>query len=346
MIQNGKSSKPLLGRDSGFLFNQMEFNFGGGWAPPPFTIDLDFANNRVVGATDFDSVLTTTRAGSAYAQNNDGSWTAFSANTLRRTNKGLLIESSNQNLFLNSLTPVTQTITVTNGATYAVTLFSEGGTLTLSNAATGTVLPNTPTTFVAASTSLTVTCNSITGAFQCVNVEATAPTSPIVTAGTAASRAADVVSFINGGDFVDINEGSAYAEWFEQRASFNAARRLWTIRESATEYTAALLTTTNNAMGLCVSAGSTQSNLTTTGASAINTISKFANRWKLNDFAIRGSSVFGAPPANDTSGTPPDGVFSLQVGHGGATFQLNSYLRRLIFFDSALTDNQLTDLVI
>lgn len=48
-----------------------------------------------------DGLLTITRASQGYAQNNAGAWTLFAANTLRRTDKGILIERKSTNV-LNS----------------------------------------------------------------------------------------------------------------------------------------------------------------------------------------------------------------------------------------------------
>lgn len=63
---------------------------GGG---SPLTFDLNFVTGSYIGATP-----TNTQAGAWYAETTAGALTSFAANSLRRTNKGLLVEPAATNL--------------------------------------------------------------------------------------------------------------------------------------------------------------------------------------------------------------------------------------------------------
>lgn len=101
---------------------------------------------------------------------------------------GVLIEEARTNLFLNSDAPATQTITVTDGATYTVSVIGSGSA-DFSDAGTGSATQGSPVTITASGTSLTVT---VTGSVDYCQVEEGAfATSMIMTAGSPAPRAAD-----------------------------------------------------------------------------------------------------------------------------------------------------------
>ena len=70
--------------------------------PPPSsaTIDMNFAANTITGAAAFTDVLACDRASTGYAQTVAGALTSFAINTLRRTDKGLLIEEAKTNIVL------------------------------------------------------------------------------------------------------------------------------------------------------------------------------------------------------------------------------------------------------
>lgn len=62
----------------------------------------DFINNRVYGASDIATAFPVTRSGTAYADDSANLWTSVSADTLRRTDKGLRIEESRTNSIRNN----------------------------------------------------------------------------------------------------------------------------------------------------------------------------------------------------------------------------------------------------
>jgi hypothetical protein len=133
------------------------------WVLPGAAVDLDFAGDRTWGGT-LASLLSCTRASPGFAADADGNLVAFASNALRRTGKGLLIEESRTNLLLQSQTfgttwtavassiasdvaaapdgsatadkvtedsatgaahGVNQTVAVTSGVTYAVSVFAK-----------------------------------------------------------------------------------------------------------------------------------------------------------------------------------------------------------------------------
>lgn len=178
-------------------------------ANPP-DIAIDWANNRAWkkagGVFTPSSLITVTRASSAYVNDNAGNWTLIGNNLPRLSNLGLLTEEARTNLFLQSAVPATQTITVVSGSTYSVSVIGTGS-LTLSGALTGTVTQGSPVIGAASTTSLTVTTAGITGAFVNVNVElGSTVTSPIRTTVAAVTRSGDAVTLTTPPAF-----GSAYS---------------------------------------------------------------------------------------------------------------------------------------
>lgn len=92
------------------------------------TLDMNFASNLYLGAA--PSNLTVSRASTGYAETVEGTLTSFAANTARITNKGLLVEESRTNTFLQSQNFASGTWTKENqnGTTSAIA--APDGTLT------------------------------------------------------------------------------------------------------------------------------------------------------------------------------------------------------------------------
>lgn len=128
------------------------------------------------------------RTGLAWEIDTSGARREFGSNVPRITDRGMTIEPAATNLFLNSFAPATQTIPVTNGTVYTVSVHGSGS-ITLSGAGSGTATPGNPVTFTASGTSLTATVSGAPAMMQC---EAGAvATTPIQTFGSPATRAAD-----------------------------------------------------------------------------------------------------------------------------------------------------------
>ena len=66
------------------------------------SLDMDFAGNRIYGASSFTSALAITRASTGYAENAAGVWSSFASGALRITDKGILIEEARTNSIRNN----------------------------------------------------------------------------------------------------------------------------------------------------------------------------------------------------------------------------------------------------
>lgn len=123
---------------------------------------------------------------------------------------GQSIESSATNLLLNSFTPATQTVNVTSGTTYTLSVYGSGSAV-LSGAGAGTATHGSPVTFSASTTSVTVTVSGSLDAFQ---LEAQAfASSPIATGGTATARDADNLTSALSGIGYNPNEGTLVVDF-------------------------------------------------------------------------------------------------------------------------------------
>jgi hypothetical protein len=143
---------------------------------------------------------------------------------------GLLVEEARTNLLLNSATLSTQSVTV--AATAHTLSFFGTGTVTLSGASTAGPLVGTGAgnrvslTFTPTAGSLTLT---VSGSVTTAQLEAGLPaTSPIITTGSAVTRAADRASILPA-DMSGVYNGtslSMYAEWINPVALAGTFRRI------------------------------------------------------------------------------------------------------------------------
>jgi hypothetical protein len=160
--------------------------------------------------------------------NEAGAWEEVAANVLARdfTNGGcgdFTIEPARKFLFLNSITGVTQDITVVSGRNYAVS-FSGTGSITFSVGATGTLTGSGATALdrvssIVTTTGTSVTC-TISGTVQYVNIEintndssVTYSTSWMKTLDSIVTRNEDVPSLTGASALLNDSEGFIYAEF-------------------------------------------------------------------------------------------------------------------------------------
>ena len=177
-------------------------NKGGvpSWVKPGAVIDLDFANGRYYGCT-LPSCLSITRASSKTnllpSSVSGFAYTTFGNNTLAITSgSGLLIEEARTNQLLNSAAPATQTTGSLGTGTYTLWINGSGSaTMSLGTGVgcgTGSATNGTPVNFT-----ITVagTCIvTVSGSLNFEQLELGAfGTSGIVTAGSTATRAVDMV---------------------------------------------------------------------------------------------------------------------------------------------------------
>lgn len=174
-----------------------------GWVLPGASADIDFTHARAWagGNASLASLLTASRASSGMAQNVNGGWLSFGANAPRISDQGLLVEQAATNLFLHSSAPATQTITLGATGSYTLTAWGASGSATVAaGTATGSGFGTATASLKGAQVTFTITAAgtitvTIGGAPLYVQVEAGAfGTSPIVTAGSSATRAADKIT--------------------------------------------------------------------------------------------------------------------------------------------------------
>lgn len=177
------------------------------WVYPSSVVDLDFARSRYYQqgqSNDISKLLTVSRTTSgggtatAYSQNNLN-FNTFGDNVPRISDNGLFSETTRNNLFRNSFSPATQTRTVTNGTKYIISVYGTGS-VTLSDALTGSASQGTPFVGTAGSTSLTFTIVGSVTTVQCESASGTTanPTTPISTAsGASSTRNPDIVTLTN-----------------------------------------------------------------------------------------------------------------------------------------------------
>jgi hypothetical protein len=175
--------------------------------PNAYKVSKMFSLKPTSGAGDFALA----RASNASRINSVGALESM-ANNVPRLNYPIsgcpswLFEPQRTNIFLNSLVPVTQSITVVNGSVYTVSI--SGGTATLSGAGTGSATTGSDRTFTASGTSLTVT---ISGSPAWCQVElGSYSTSIITTLGTSVTRISDVANLTGASALIGQTEGTMY----------------------------------------------------------------------------------------------------------------------------------------
>ena len=129
----------------------------------------------------------------------------------RFSSLGLVIERAATNLLLNSETPATQTVTVANGLSYTLASYGVGaGYAFVSSGGSGTAPIGTPITFTASGTSVEI---SVSGSLERFQLEIGSDASGFVsTAGTTATRAADLLSRTFGSEYNE-DAGTFFVEF-------------------------------------------------------------------------------------------------------------------------------------
>jgi len=174
-----------------------------------------------IAPVDLNAQATFARAGSATWWDESGTLQTAGSNVLRFTwdrethdYRGALVEAAATNLILNNTTMSTQTRTVTNATTYTLSFYGTGS-ITLSGAATGTVIGTGSTarkTYMLSTNSSSLTL-TVSGAVNYGQLEiGVNASSVIVTAGSAVTRAADVIT----------GHGVVYSDFTDATPAYNA----------------------------------------------------------------------------------------------------------------------------
>jgi hypothetical protein len=171
-------------------------------------------------------------------------------------------------------------------------------------------------------------------------------TSVIPTTTTALTRAADVASVGTLTPWFNAVEGTLFAEY--SRFGSSNFQAIATFSDNTLNNTATLIfgsgaPSNNQRFDVNVS-GVGQVNITVLTNPALNTVSKTAGAYAVNDFA---ATANGAAPGTDTSGTVPtvDRLRLATNGDGTGGF-LNGYLRRVSFFPRRLANAELQSITL
>ena len=259
--------------------------------------------------------------------------------------KGLLIEEQRINILLNSDTLSTQSVSVTAQA-YTLSFYGTGS-VALSGAYTGSlvgtgVYPNrVQLTFTPAIGTLTLT---VTGSVRYANLEAGSfPTSYIPTTTTQVTRTADNASMVgtNFSSWYNQNEGTVVAEYSRFGATnFQAIAYLGTATQ--TDYMCLVFGSgaPSNNQRFDVGVGSiSQVSITVLTTPALNTVSKTAASYKINDFAATANGVI---PGTDLSGAIPTvNMLGLGTGTAMAGPYLNGHIKTFKFFSKRFINTYL-----
>jgi hypothetical protein len=296
-----------------------------------------YIRNGTVGP----SGITFTRASVGSYLNNDNTMTVFSSGQPRIGDKGILIEGSRQNLFLNSAVGATQSITVT-AAAHTLSFFGTG-TVTLSGVSTDGPLVGTgefnrvSLTFTPTAGSLTLT---VSGDIKWVNLElGSFPTSWIPSDGTAVTRAADFVTAVPTTQSYPI---FGFAE-YELNALAGTEQGIISWDDGTSPNIGAYVNIATTDGQVYGDNGSTQFALNSTGVSA-NVIYKHAFRAATNDARAARN---GTLTAQDSIVVAPTGLDNLTIGRRYWFYNTNhlfGYVRRIGLGPGTLTNAQLQEI--
>jgi hypothetical protein len=289
----------------------------------------------------FPASVTFTRASAATDVDVNGNIVSFSSGQARfgydpvtHVALGYLSEDQRTNLLLNSLADgtslSTQTVAVVNATSYVLTFYGTGsiqlsGASTALLSGTGAYPARVPLVFTSGTTSLTLT---VTGSVKYAQLEATSvnypgPTSFIPTAGSAATRVADVASMT----------GTNFSNWYNQPAgtfvvsatppgNYNQNGAIFSAENSGVTIENLLARSAINLTGAgkrwVVAASSPAGTATPTSASDnLGTIDTVGYAYGLNDGALVVSG--GVPVTSSSAGLPPTGSFTrLSIGLRGS----------------------------
>ena len=303
----------------------------------------DFTTNRALfNSADVGAITSTpgwgfSRATVGTAEDLAGNIIQFASGQLRRTDKGVLIEETRINLFLNSAVGVTQNITV---AAVAYTLSFRGtGTITLSGVSTagplvGTGVNNRVTlTFTPTAGTLTLT---VTG--SCTNVQLEAGSSAsswIPTTGASVQRDAEAVSVTSPGVSYPLTVYVQFSRTVEAYPTNTAAINL--DNGTATDRYSLLINATTNLVQPIVTAGGVnQLAVNTSPALTANTTTKFAVRASTASANYARDGVAGTATGAITVPAAPNRL--IFGANPSFALQLKGYILRAAVFNTALND--------
>lgn len=312
----------------------------GSGAPPVDLPALDL--NFLSGALPAD--VTFTRASTAWYFNSAGVLTAAAANAPRFDYdpatlqlKGMLVERAGTNLVLNSSVLATQSVTVTAVA-HTLSFFGTG-TVTLTGASTAGPLVGTGAsnrvslTFTPTAGSLTLT---VTGSVTIAQLEVGSyATSPIVTAGTTVTRAAENATLSTLGAWFNAATGTALVEC--SMAGISSATGTFLSLDDNTSNERFTLRAAAGALASLILDGGVSQATLSMGTVTANTVQKAALAYALNDFAAVRN---GGTVATDPAGTLPT-VTRMSIGYRLSGEQIDGHMRRVRYWNTRKTNAEI-----
>ena len=251
----------------------------------------------------------------------------------------ILFEPQSTNLFLNSATLSTQSVT-TSAASHTISFYGTGS-ITLSGTHSATINGTGANNRVSLSftpSGGTLTC-TVSGSVTNAQIEALSyATSYIPTTSGTVTRTSSS-SAISGGllEFINSSEGVLYVE-AAALANDGTTRNIALTDNSLSNRVCLEWDETSNVIkAFVVDGGSHQTSMSYT-APDLTQYNKIALKYKANDMALwfNGSEV-----ATDTSGTMPSGMFVFETNRGDQ-FEFNGKIKCLAVYKEALTDAELT----
>lgn len=293
------------------------------------------------------SILTVVRASKAWDFNSAGVLTEYANNALAYgynpatlAPKGVGVWRQSTNLLLNVLLDgtslSTQSVTVT-AADHTLSFYGTG-TVTLSGVSTAGPLVGTGAnnrvslTFTPTAGTLTLT---VSGSVKFANLElGSIATSPIITAGSQVTRAADQISILTSAFTFSATAGTMASVGTAPTAN-GAHGNLVEAAASGSNRIAQYVGGTYLGM-IVTAAGVSQAVLAPAITLDDTTFHKTASAWAANNFA---TSLNGAAVLTDTSGSIPT-VDALWVGRQASVY-LDGYIKRLAYYASRKTNAEL-----
>lgn len=248
----------------------------------------------------------------------------------RFQNGRYLAELAATNIFLQSGTPATQTITVVSGSTYTVQCYGSGS-LTLSGAGAGTVVQRTPVTFTATSTTLVCT---VTGSLSRAQVElGPKATSYIPTTIVPLGRVPDVLHY-DVSSVITQGQGSLYCE-FKYRYT-SAFPRIFELTDNTAASNIMIRIRDSRLLGVVVTSSSTnQATIDTSSAISDDTLYKVCVTYKNDEVKFYANGVL---IGSDFLATIPINLSKLSVGCTRiGSGQLNGEVGNIKYFKEVLT---------
>jgi hypothetical protein len=266
------------------------------------------------------------------------------------TLKGMLLENNAAtNYFLNSTAPVTQTISVPTG-TIVVYMYGSGSALVTLGTAVGTgtgTATNSGTDWYSAGCvpvvlnittagTIVVTCTNCTFV-QVQNVlNSNNTSSPIITGGSSATRAADALTGGLPSGYVAGN-GWIQSEFIPVNVA-QVQGGIYALTNSVNDRAELRQDTTTGGFVISV-AGTTILNQAPTNTIAVGTVARMAETWSASALPY-GCTNAGAPAAGSGNGAPTL-IGQGFAGQGGSANPWNGWIRKVRYGPQYLTSPQL-----